>query len=157
MDKYLFFVIINNIMQLGAVINYLLKMSKISKIKNRNTNQRSLILTYLKHCNFHPTAEQIYHQVKKNLPQISLATVYRNLKVLHKQNKVLSLVIDNDKVRYEALIHNHYHFVCQKCGKIIHVKMQELIGIDEELAKRQNLKIDRHSLIFFGWCADCQK
>ena len=90
----------------------------INNKKLRNTNQRLKILEYLKCVKTHPTAEQVYNDLRKDMPAISLATVYRNLHLLAEQKEVLRLEINNE-YHFDGDSCRHQHCVCKKCGKII--------------------------------------
>ena len=86
-------------------------------MKRRQTIQRIKILEYLEGVKTHPTAETIYREVKKELPTITLATVYRNLNLLADEGKIVKLEINNE-YHFDADRSNHQHGVCKKCGKI---------------------------------------
>jgi len=124
----------------------------------RNTNQRQVIINYLQRSLSHPTAEQIFKAVRRTLPHISLGTVYRNLKVLEENGEISSLTYHtNNSTRYESRTDNHYHFICQKCDKVVEVELDEFVAIEKQVARRHKLLIDQHQLFFFGLCVDCQK
>ena len=133
-------------------------MPKAEQKNTRETNQRQLILGFLKsNHKLHPTAEQIYQEVRKALPQISLATVYRNLKILEEQGRIFALNYCKQYCRYQAAIDNHSHFICQKCDKVIDIELTELIDVNNQIAKRHEVKVTDHKLYFFGFCQDCLK
>lgn len=123
----------------------------------RTTNQRQLILDYIKSASLHPTAEQIFNIVRKKMPRLSFGTVYRNLDILEKQNLVKVLSYSKERARYDAVIDNHYHFVCERCDKIMDLVMDEMVEMNEQAAKRHCLQISRHSIFFFGLCKECAK
>ena len=80
----------------------------------KNTAQRDAILKYLKLHKNHPTAQQVYDGIKKELPHISLATVYRNLNIMAKDGKVLKIEINKEQ-HFDGNACTHQHFVCKKC------------------------------------------
>ena len=122
----------------------------------RMTNQRQVILDYVKDESLtHPTAEYVFQAVRKKLPRISFGTVYRNLLVLEELNLIVPLYYNKDHVRYDAIVENHYHFVCNICDKVENVNMNELLELDQQIAKRHNLKVNNHRLYFYGLCDDC--
>ena len=91
----------------------------------RLTNQRIKILEYLRSVKTHPNAEQVYKAVKKHLPAISLATVYRNLNLLAAQGKISRFEINNE-YHFDAEVCNHCHCICTRCGKIIDVEKNDI-------------------------------
>ncbi len=92
----------------------------------RNTPQRAKILEYLKSVRTHPTAEQVYKAVKKNMPSITLATVYRNLNLLAEKGDILRLEI-NHEYHYDGFSHDHIHFVCENTKKIYDIDDKEVL------------------------------
>lgn len=122
----------------------------------RTTKQREAILKYLAGNRSHPTADDIYEGVKKEVPQISIGTVYRNLRVLKEDGLVAEISIQGALGRYEEIRKNHYHFRCEKCGKVLDIDetFDETFG--ERIAARTGLKINSHQLEFYGLCKDCQ-
>jgi Fe2+ or Zn2+ uptake regulation protein len=87
--------------------------------KSRNTRQRSIILDILKQTRSHPSAEAIYREARKALPNISLGTVYRNLGFLREQGMVKEIRANDDAgSRFEAVIPPHAHFHCGHCNAI---------------------------------------
>lgn len=121
----------------------------------RNSRQRAAILENLLSRYDHPTAEEVYESVRKTLPNISLATVYRNLNMMVEDGTILS-VITKDMVHFDAHTESHRHVICNKCGKIFDID----VDITKEiLMKAQNAfdgEIDSCKLIFYGICKDCK-
>ena len=83
----------------------------------RMTVQKMKIMEYLKSVHTHPSAEKVYKEVRKELPTITLATVYRNLNKLAEEGKVLKIKVGS-KTKFDADTSSHQHCVCSKCGKI---------------------------------------
>lgn len=90
----------------------------------RLTIQKIKILDYLKSVKTHPTAEEVFNNVKKELPTITLSTVYRNLNLLAEEGIILRLEI-NHEYRYDAHKGNHQHFVCTETGKVFDIHDNE--------------------------------
>ncbi|MBU0459798.1 MAG: transcriptional repressor [Nanoarchaeota archaeon] len=120
----------------------------------RKTIQKAKIQECLCSVKTHPTAELVYKEVKKEIPQITLATVYRNLNQMAKERKVLRLEI-NKEYHYDGDITNHQHCVCEKCGEITDLFKQEIN--DFALEKITNFKPSSVTIIFEGICFHCQK
>ncbi len=98
-------------------------MKKIEQEKQsfRMTRQRRVILEELRKVTSHPTADQVYEMVRKRLPRISLATVYRNLETLSSAGEVLKLEVSGTQRRYDGDVSEHHHARCAMCGKVVDV------------------------------------
>lgn len=123
----------------------------------RNTKQRQAILRFLRGTNAHPTADQVYDEVRKEIPNISKGTVYRNLQVLQEMGLVAELNLNGTVSRFEAKQERHYHFRCEKCGKVFDVNLPVDKELDRNVASRTGFKISYHELEFRGLCHNCQK
>lgn len=119
--------------------------------KSRMTNQRAKILEYLRSVNTHPTAEIIYQEVKKHLPNITLATVYRNLKKLEELEKVLKIDV-NGVYHFDADTCQHQHCICQKCGKITDLHKEEISKQAIKKAKSKDFEPVCACIIIQGHC-----
>ena len=122
----------------------------------RDTKQREAILRILRNIRSHPTADWIYEEVKKEIPNISKGTVYRNLAVLQKSGQASELNLNGTVRRFEAKRESHYHFRCERCGRVFDVEEPVHRDFDQEVAKRTGLKISYHQLEFRGICHDCE-
>ena len=123
----------------------------------RETKQREAILRVLMNSKSHPTADLIYEEVKKEIPKISKGTVYRNLKVLQESGQVSELNLNGTISRFEVKQDSHYHFRCEKCGRVSDIDMPVDRELDRHSEKITGLKISYHQLEFRGLCKDCQK
>lgn len=120
------------------------------------SKQREMILQYLLDNKNHPTAEQIYSELKQKSPSLSLATVYRNLNLLCDLEKVQRLDTGESEDRYDANVENHAHFICENCqgvtdifdGIDIQQPVQSILGKD--------YTIKHHKLYIYGICPRCQ-
>jgi Fur family peroxide stress response transcriptional regulator len=121
----------------------------------RNTQQREAILKVLRNTDTHPTADQIYEQVRQNLPKISKGTVYRNLGVLESMGLVSVLNLNDTTGRYEIKQNRHYHFRCEKCGCVIDIA-EPVNELDRKVSLKTGFKVLYHQLEFRGLCLDCQ-
>ncbi len=86
----------------------------------RTTKQQKLILKIINESFSHPTAYDIYIECRKNIPNISLGTVYRNLNILVSEFKIKRLKMPDNVDRFDKML-KHSHFVCIKCYKVIDV------------------------------------
>ena len=85
------------------------------------SRQREAILNNLKSRRDHPTAEAVYEAIKKDYPNISLGTVYRNLSLLVSTGEILELSEGDGPKHYDGFTYDHDHFVCTSCGRIIDI------------------------------------
>ena len=122
----------------------------------RMTKQRKKILEVLKNTNSHPTADWIYEQVKKDIPKISLGTVYRNLNVLAEMGKIMILDYGSSYSRFDGNPRNHYHFRCQECGQVFDIEQEVLNELNHKLNQKTEYDISHHRLEFYGTCPECQ-
>lgn len=125
----------------------------------RMTHQREVILDELKRTRTHPTADELYTRVKKRLPRISLATVYRNLETLSNAGLVSKLEITGRQKRFDWNQEPHDHIICTICQRI-----DDIIPPMSGLGQLSDIPSDRHGyqltgwrVEFFGICPDCQQ
>ena len=123
----------------------------------RMTKQRKAILRVLKSTDSHPTADWIYEKVKKDIPNISLGTVYRNLNVLAEHGKISVLDYGSNHSRYDGNPDHHYHFRCKKCGGVFDLDIDFGIDLNEKINQKTEFTAHSHRLEFTGICADCQQ
>jgi len=121
----------------------------------RMTRQRRLILEVLRNTTSHPTADWVYEQVRRYIPNISLGTVYRNLKLLTEMGEIQELNYGSTHSRFDANIQPHYHFTCKVCGRCFDVDMEVRAQLEREAAARTGFKVDYHRLEFYGTCEEC--
>jgi len=126
----------------------------INKKKNRLTSQRLKILDYLRGVKTHPTAEMVYNAVKKDLPTISLATVYRNLNLLAEQGEIIKLEL-NSESHFDGDMCNHQHCVCSKCRRIIDIFQEDISEYAMKKIKSSDFKPSCVNIIFKGHCKHC--
>ena len=120
----------------------------------RYSRQRELITEIIKGRKDHPTADMIYQSAREIEPNISLGTVYRNLKLLSDEGDILTLETVDKKIHYDGDVSRHSHFICEKCGKIIDLfnpakTPKELIEL--------GLTVTGEKCIYYGLCEDCSE
>ena len=123
----------------------------------RHTPQRETILDILRYNDSHPTADMIYEEVKKVIPHISKGTVYRNLNILREMGEISELNLSGTVSRFESKQDNHYHFRCEKCGRVFDLDEPVNGELDNKVAKKTGFKVSYHQLEFRGLCKNCQK
>jgi len=125
--------------------------------KTRNTRQRGVILDILKASCEHPTAETIYREARKVLPNISLGTVYRNLNFLRDQRAVREIrPSDGGSARFDGMDTPHAHFHCVHCSALLDIPLPpalESIRFEEEEKISAVSLFDLHVI---GSCSGCE-
>ena len=119
------------------------------------TRQRKTILSILRQTNSHPGADEIYEMVRKQLPRISLGTVYRNLEVLSDMGLIQKLELGGTIKRFDWNPNKHYHIRCLHCGQVDDAPIAPLNKLEDELYGATVFSIIGHRLEFEGLCPDC--
>jgi len=125
--------------------------------KIRITHQREIILAELKSLKTHPTADELFELVRKRLPRLSLATVYRNLEWLCQQGIVQKIEVGGRQKRFDGTVELHYHIRCINCGRVDDADMLPVENLEHDLSKKSGYTIRGHHLEFWGTCPACTK
>ena len=122
----------------------------------KHFRKRDAILACIRSTTEHPSAEWIYEAVKSQIPDISLATVYRNLSLFKEQGLITSLGTVKGVERFDGNIEPHVHFICTGCGSVLDLTGME---VPEELnsaaARDSGGRVDSCQLSFTGMCGNC--
>ena len=121
------------------------------------SRQREEIFETLKENVVHPSAEYIYEVLKKTDNKISLATVYRNLNKLAQCGKIKKIDGLEEKAHFDHNTFEHYHFICEKCGKIYDVANHIAPEIIAKTQEATGFEIKKHDVVFQGICLECKK
>lgn len=121
------------------------------------SRQRESIKQFLCTRYDHPTAETVYLNVKKEFPNISLGTVYRNLSLLAELGEIQKISTGTGPDRFDGNPAPHYHFFCNQCGSVIDLEMEEINHINIIAGSQFDGKIDGHITYFYGTCKDCME
>ncbi|MCM1144896.1 MAG: transcriptional repressor [Blautia sp.] len=121
----------------------------------KNSRQRQVIKDFLMTRKDHPTADTVYMNVRQQLPNISLGTVYRNLTLLADMGEIVRLRVGDGVDHFDADTSKHYHFICSKCGRVMDLKMDTLDNIIDIAGMNFNGEIQGHITYFYGVCGDC--
>lgn len=120
------------------------------------SRQREIILETLKANVVHPTAEYIHDVLKKTEPNISLATVYRNLNQLASFGIIKKIEGLEQSVHYDHNTHEHYHFICDNCKKVFDIEANVAPDIETKTHDKTGFLIHGHEINFHGLCSECQ-
>jgi Fur family transcriptional regulator, peroxide stress response regulator len=118
----------------------------------RITPQRLLILKTIISLKGHPTVDDIHREI----PYISVATIYNNIKLFVKLNILKELPYGNGLSKYELHKSNHYHVICDTCGAIVDFNYPNMEEIEHVALNLTNFQIRSHQFEIYGECADCQ-
>ena len=127
----------------------------VERLREKNivlTPQRLAVMEFLNNNTTHPTADEIYNQLKKKYPAISLATVYKNLDVLKEAGEVKELTIIKEKSFWDFKTEPHGHFFCRVCKRVFD------IDFDHSVLKKipeSGHAIENVEVYFYGVCSDC--
>lgn len=123
----------------------------------RITPQRHAILEYLINSMAHPTADEIYKALEGKFPNMSVATVYNNLRVFKDVGLVKELTYGDSSSRFDFTTHDHYHAICESCGKIVDFQYPGLDEVEQFASHVTDFKVSHHRLEVYGLCPDCAK
>lgn len=125
--------------------------------KRQNFSRKRLaVIRTLRSTTVHPTAEWVCEQVRKDFPDISLATVYRNLKEFCQEGSAISVGVLGGKEHFDGCTEPHAHFLCQECGAVLDIDT-EIVGEDtlQRLQDMIPLEVESTNLLFRGTCPQC--
>ena len=122
----------------------------------KNFRKRNAILSYLQHTPAHPSAETIYADLKAEIPDLSIGTVYRNLHLFKEQGLATSVATVRGVERFDANTEPHVHFICTDCGAVMDlenvVPPDSLSRIAED---NTGGEVTACQLSFTGRCKSC--
>ena len=122
----------------------------------RLTPQRMAILRAVMRSRSHPTAEEIYRQVAADFPMLSLATVYKTLKVLKELGEVMEMDVGGCS-HYDGNITPHPHLICVKCHRILDLPPEVMAQLPEEALAKRGFQVLWYRVEIYGLCPECQQ
>ncbi len=122
----------------------------------RLTEQRLAVWKALRNTTSHPDANWLYEVVRKELPHISLGTIYRTLGVLREVGLLQELDYSSSQSRYDGNTKNHYHLICTRCGRIEDLDFPLEEGLEKRAQAHTEFLIMEHRLEFYGLCPVCR-
>lgn len=107
----------------------------------------------------HPNAYEIHRRLKSKGEKVSLATIYRTLRLFVKSGLVSEVDFGENHSHYEPEISHaaHGHLVCLSCGEVKEFSNEKVQSILKKIGKESQFKTDKFSIQVFGYCQNCQK
>ncbi len=118
------------------------------------SRQRELILDNLCSRTDHPTADELYIDLKAIMPNLSLGTLYRNLALLSENGTILKFHCGTSD-RFDGNSSLHYHLICEKCNRLYDLHHSPLNDLNSIFSNDYKGIINSHLLVFYGVCENC--
>jgi len=132
-------------------------LSLLRERGNRMTPQRIAIISAFVENDGHPTAEQVYAEIRKAFPTTSLATVYKTITLLKEVGEILELEFGDDPSRFDVRKpHSHPHMICTNCGRIMDSEIEEFDHLVDRIAGQAGFSVHSHRFDIFGLCSHCK-
>lgn len=122
----------------------------------KHSKQRDLIYQTVCHHPIHPTADEVFQLVKRAMPQIGIATVYRNLGTLTQQHMLRRFRSEDGVDRYDADMHEHPHFHCILCHKLYDYPVNDFASIKDTIMGKSQFQEIGLDITVKGICDLCQ-
>jgi Fe2+ or Zn2+ uptake regulation protein len=119
------------------------------------TPSRRAILEEVRRSATHPTADEVYQEVRKGLPRVSLGTVYRNLETLARHGLIRVVDEAGGRRRYDRALDDHCHVRCRSCGRIEDFHLDPSCRMEELIQEKCDFEIEECRVSFVGVCPDC--
>jgi Fur family peroxide stress response transcriptional regulator len=119
------------------------------------SRKREAILKAIQSTTCHPTAQWVYEKLKPRIPDLSLGTVYRNIKLFRREGKLISVGVVNGEERFDGFTAPHPHCVCERCGRVFDLSCPgetELAPLAKSLV---GFAADLRKTVFYGICPEC--
>ena len=120
------------------------------------THQRQVIYETLITMRGHPSPEEVYAKVRKRIPSISLATVYKNLNRFLAAGLLQEMSVHHGSLRVEVNDHAHHHLVCSTCKKIEDIDSEQIGPLHVRGRLPKGFAVQRFSVDVIGLCAQCR-
>lgn len=133
-------------------------MARLQEHDYKLTPQRQLVVqALLKSSGEHLSAEEVYNMVKRESPDIGLATVYRTLDLLSELGILHKMDFGDGRARFEFAdeAHHHHHLICVSCGAVAEFGEDLLDSLEDEVERRTGFRVTDHQLKFYGYCRSC--
>ena len=130
---------------------------RLTAAGERVTRQRLLVANALAASGRRLTADQLYRSLRRRVPGIGRATVFRTLETLVEAGVARRLELDGHVYAYVACLPaHHHHLACTRCGRVEEIDEAYVTPITQRLASDMGFEIDDARLDFYGRCATCR-
>ncbi len=125
----------------------------------KSTRQRALIINTFFDLHGHISVEELWAKVRVLEARVSVATVYRTVKLLSESGLAHARNFGDGQTRYEAAVgrHHHDHLICTRCGTIVEFEDDRIEHLQEAVAKKHGFQVRSHKLEMYGLCRNCQR
>jgi Fur family ferric uptake transcriptional regulator len=125
----------------------------------KSTRQRSLIIDTFFALGGHLSVEELWAKVRTQDAKVSVATVYRTMKLLHECGLAHARNFGDGQTRYEPAVgrHHHDHLICTRCGTIIEFENDRIEALQEKVASKHWFRVNSHKMELYGLCESCQR
>jgi len=121
------------------------------------TFQRMTILSVIEEWG-HMNVDEIYAEVLKSHPTLSLATVYKNIVTMVERDVLVEVPISGQKSKYEVRKHEHLHLICRQCGSVMDQDIDDVLVEDtRRVAQKSAFALEDRQVNLYGVCAACQE
>ena len=126
------------------------------EVSTKHFRKRDAILQYLQSVTDHPSAEKVFTQLKAQIPDLSMGTVYRNLNLFKQQGLAVSVATIKGVERFDGNTDPHVHFICQDCDAVIDLhEIQVPQALSSSVEESSGCHPDSCQLTFTGLCRSC--
>jgi Fur family ferric uptake transcriptional regulator len=125
----------------------------------KSTRQRSLIINTFFSMAGHLSVEDVWSKARQRDAKVSVATVYRTMKLLGECGLAHARNFGDGQTRYEAAMgrHHHDHLICTQCGAIVEFENDRIEALQEAVARKQGFRVTSHKMELYGLCRICQR
>jgi Fur family transcriptional regulator, ferric uptake regulator len=125
----------------------------------KSTRQRTLIIDTFFQLGGHLSVEDVWAKVRQQDAKVSVATVYRTMKLLSECGLAHARNVGDGQTRYEPAAgrDHHDHLICTRCGRIVEFENDRIEALQESVAKRHGFTVTSHKMELYGLCRDCQR
>lgn len=125
----------------------------------KSTRQRDLIIDTFFGLDGHLSVEDVWAKVRALDQRVSVATVYRTMKLLHESGLAHARNFGDGQTRYEPAVgrEHHDHLICTRCGTIIEFENDQIERLQDAVARRHGFKVTSHKMELYGLCKSCQR
>lgn len=125
----------------------------------KTTRQRNLIIDTFFTLDGHLSVEDVWARVRSLDQRVSVATVYRTMKLLAESGLAHARNFGDGQTRYEAAVgkEHHDHLICTRCGTIIEFENDQIERLQDAVARRHGFRVASHKMELYGLCKSCQR